>query len=147
MKYQVSIPDTGWVRGTQTDARGHSWLSLPRVTVYEDSGEDDALLAVSLIRTQHGVEVEGAKWVHPLPEGGVMEGEWVDTNEIELVGDGAYQYAPSDQEMTLDKAATAYGVKHDTLRKAIVEGRLTARKAGDRAWLVTHAAIRAYLNR
>lgn len=53
----------------------------------------------------------------------------------------------NDQEMTLDEAAERYGVKHDTLRRAIFDGRLTARKSGERVWLVSHAQMKSYLSK
>lgn len=36
---------------------------------------------------------------------------------------------------------------HDTLRRAIFDGRLTARKSGERVWLTSHTQMRKYLQR
>jgi excisionase family DNA binding protein len=74
---------------------------------------------------------------------------WVEVDEDGDV-DAEYEVRPTvlnDQEMTLDEAAERYGVKHDTLRRAIFDGRLTARKSGERVWLTSHTQMRKYLQR
>jgi excisionase family DNA binding protein len=74
-------------------------------------------------------------------------GVWLEFDEDGDV-DAEYEVRPvvlNDQEMTLDEAATRYGVQHDTLRRAVFDGRLMARKSGERVWLVTHAQMRKYL--
>lgn len=76
-------------------------------------------------------------------------GLWVEVDEDGDV-DAEYEVRAvvlNDQEMTLDEAAERYGVKHDTLRRAIFDGRLTARKSGERVWLVSHAQMKKYLSR
>ena len=76
-------------------------------------------------------------------------GLWVEFDDDGDV-DAEYDIRPlvvNDQGMTLDEAAEKYGVKHDTLRRAIFDGRLTARKSGERVWLVSHTQMQKYLQR
>jgi excisionase family DNA binding protein len=76
-------------------------------------------------------------------------GLWIEVDDDGDV-DAEYDIRPvvvNDQEMTLDEAAEKYGVKHDTLRRAIFDGRLTARKSGERVWLTSHTQMRKYLQR
>lgn len=49
--------------------------------------------------------------------------------------------------LTLSEASHRFGVKHDTLKRAILEGRLSAVKMDDKNWMTTENAVQAYINR
>ena len=75
---------------------------------------------------------------------------WVQRDEV---GNLARIYAVferhvfEDIPLSLSEASEAFGIKHDTLKRAILEDRLAAIKIDDRNWVTTENAVRAYVNR